>query len=738
MSYRKTLKYIFIISFAIAILYPFVNSRFIFPPFTDLLIQNTENEAIRIGRHLSTFVVYGDNLIRKLEDFNPVVDKAKEDFNLEKIKVFSDKGEIVYSTNPEDIGKINEKQYFLDIVAKGEVYTKLVQKDTKTLEGRIVYADVIETYVPIMINGAFLGAFEIYYDITEKNQAMSSRAFRSSLISFSLFFGFFILITIVLFKAEDRTERIEGGKLSHLYQSPFFLLLFMVVAIFIAEFIVMFLLSALPPMSDMVQATLDASLLVMLSSPFLYFFLMRPLLLHIGEKEQAEAGLRKSHAALEHRVEERTSELAETNRQLTDDIDMRKRAEELLFQTKSDWEDTFNTITDMITIHDREFNIIRANKAAEEILGLPLLEKTNLKCFKFYHGTDNPPEKCVSCKSLETGDQTCCEVFETQLKKFIEIRAIPRYNNRNELIGLIHVVRDISERRRSEKAMRESEERYRSLVESTEDSVYLVDRNCNYLFMNKKHLSRLGLPEDMYMGQPFSKFHSPEETGLFAEKIKKVFETRAFVQNEYKSLKDGRYFLQTFSPVKDPDGDVTAVTITSKEITERKKMEEKLHLQSITDELTGLYNRRGFFALAEKQLKVANRMNSGLLLLYVDLDNLKQINDRHGHEEGDEALKEIATILKEVFRGADIIARLGGDEFVILALESPETNIETINARLTSHLDIYNTHANKDYSLSISLGVTRCNSEYPLTTDSLLSMADKLMYEQKRQKRLTG
>lgn len=135
------------------------------------------------------------------------------------------------------------------------------------------------------------------------------------------------------------------------------------------------------------------------------------------------------------------------------DITDRKRAEEQLFQIKQEWEDTFNIITDMITVHDKNFNIIRANKAAEKILGLPFLMTTKAKCYSYYHGTGKPPEGCPSCDCLVTGKAAAFEVFEPHLNIFIEIRAIPRFDINDNLIGLIHVVRDISERKKMQDAM---------------------------------------------------------------------------------------------------------------------------------------------------------------------------------------------------------------------------------------------------------------------------------------------
>ena len=133
----------------------------------------------------------------------------------------------------------------------------------------------------------------------------------------------------------------------------------------------------------------------------------------------------------------------------------------------------------------------------------------------------------------------------------------------------------LEEKKRTD-AIKKSEEKYRSLVESTEDSVYLVDRDCRYLFMNKKHLSRLGLSGDQFQGRAYGDFHSEDEAKDFAEKINHVFVTGSSIQREHKGSNE-RYFLKTLSPVKDPEtGEVTAVTVVSKDITGRKHAEEEI------------------------------------------------------------------------------------------------------------------------------------------------------------------
>jgi len=166
------------------------------------------------------------------------------------------------------------------------------------------------------------------------------------------------------------------------------------------------------------------------------------------------------------------------------------------------------------------------------------------------------------------------------------------------------------------------------------------------------------------------------------------------------------------------------------------KGEEALLALSLIDELTGLYNRRRFFVLTEQYLKLSVRTKKRLLLLFIDMDNLKWINDHHGHNEGDQALIELANILKKTFRESDIIARIGGDEFVVLS-ESTDENGETVLTRLYENIKDHNAKRSRRYTLSISVGATQFDPKYPISIDELLSKADALMYAQKRKKSKT-
>ena len=152
---------------------------------------------------------------------------------------------------------------------------------------------------------------------------------------------------------------------------------------------------------------------------------------------------------------------------------------------------------------------------------------------------------------------------------------------------------------------------------------------------------------------------------------------------------------------------------------------------ALTDELTGLYNRRGFMVLAERQLKLARRSGRGLLLFFTDLDGLKRINDSFGHSEGDRALKRTAEALENSFRDSDVIARLGGDEFAALAIEASDFSETAIRSRLGECLKSVSSRDSR-YSISVSLGAARFDPRSSTSLRALMLQADQAMYEVKR------
>jgi diguanylate cyclase (GGDEF)-like protein/PAS domain S-box-containing protein len=165
---------------------------------------------------------------------------------------------------------------------------------------------------------------------------------------------------------------------------------------------------------------------------------------------------------------------------------------------------------------------------------------------------------------------------------------------------------------------------------------------------------------------------------------------------------------------------------------ERKRMEEEIRSLSLTDELTGLYNRRGFTLLAEHEVKLARREKRDMLLMFGDVDGLKTINDTHGHALGDLALQEVSALLKNSLREADIIARYGGDEFVALAVDAALESAEILSMRIQEALEARNQKTDRTYSLSLSTGMVCYDPETACTINEMIAQADAQMYAQKQ------
>ena len=162
---------------------------------------------------------------------------------------------------------------------------------------------------------------------------------------------------------------------------------------------------------------------------------------------------------------------------------------------------------------------------------------------------------------------------------------------------------------------------------------------------------------------------------------------------------------------------------------------EKLERLSVMDELTGLYNRRGFMTLAKQQIALKERNNNDLLLVFFDIDGMKMINDTLGHSVGDLALVSLANQLKKAFRSTDVIARIGGDEFVVLAIECSIREYRKIKSRLDRSIDEFNATHHQQFQLSVSAGAAPFDPDAKFTIEQLMEEADAELYKEKKRKR---
>ena len=290
---KERINAIFILSCLVALAYQLLISFVIAPAFTKNFIDAAEEEAQLFAHHITSMVMKDRDTLPPPEKIGPELSGLRHEFHLERLKIFDAQGAVIFSTTPAEVGTRNEKSYFRSVVAQGQPYTLLVKKEKKTLEDRVVAIDVVETYVPVMRHGRFVGAVEIYYDITGRLQRHNHTLSLATTLPLALMFLFLLAVIVLLFIGESRLPDSSTLTLRRA-QSPHFTLVFTLISIFVVEFLVMLFLQKWLPVPEPARAAVDALLLSLLITPLLYLFITRPLLRHIAERQQTEEALRES------------------------------------------------------------------------------------------------------------------------------------------------------------------------------------------------------------------------------------------------------------------------------------------------------------------------------------------------------------------------------------------------------------------------------------------------------------
>jgi len=277
---------------------------------------------------------------------------------------------------------------------------------------------------------------------------------------------------------------------------------------------------------------------------------------------------------------------------------------EMVLQSKQDWEDTFNAIPDMITIHDKDFNIIQANKAAQTILKLPFLSPGRInKCYAYYHGTESAPKCCPSCECMVTAKYATFETFEPYLEKFIEIRSIPRLNNNNELIGLIHVVRDITKRKQIEeehnqllKVVTRAKIEWEVTFDSVNEFILLIDKEYNIKRCNSSFAQYTGLPANKLVNKKYHEYFSLCDQAEFQHCQELIKKEEPLERMEIKT-KDNHWFYVSQRPLHDKKGNYMHTVVIATDITSLKNTQQQLK-QSEQDLKKQLEDLEKFYEMA--------------------------------------------------------------------------------------------------------------------------------------------
>lgn len=311
-------------------------------------------------------------------------------------------------------------------------------------------------------------------------------------------------------------------------------------------------------------------------------------------------------------------------------------------------------------------------------------------------------------------------------------------------LGLI-VMRDVSEARKKHEQSTAVGARLQALVQSLDDGILVEDENRRVQVCSNRlcEIMRLELPSQRHLGcdgrlladQMASICFIPE---AFEESTAQLVDANESRHRELIYLADMRIIERDYSPLAIAERPMGHLWVY-RDVTQREQSKDLLQRQadqlralSLVDELTGLYNRRGFLTLATQQLKLCDRTMRPALVVFVDLDGMKRINDQLGHDFGDLALIETANTLRHCFRYSDVVARLGGDEFVALAIDAAHEMSSTIEQRLYEKLAELNAKPGRPFELQFSVGTAPYDPSRAEMIEEVLARADAVMYERKR------
>lgn len=292
------------------------------------------------------------------------------------------------------------------------------------------------------------------------------------------------------------------------------------------------------------------------------------------------------------------------------------------------------------------------------------------------------------------------------------------------------------ERKRAEQALVDKEVLLRTIVATIPDLVWLKDQQGRYLFCNEMFERFFGAKEAEIIGKTDYDFVSGDLADLFYTYDQKaMLSGRASINEECVTFADDRHvaFLETIkTPMYDAQGNLIGILGIARDISERKKMQDDLQQQAITDELTGIFNRRHFLFRADEETRRIRRYGGQCALLMLDIDSFKKINDVYGHCVGDTVLQAVAETCSRMIRDTDLFGRLGGEEFAILLMETDQIGAEVVAERIRA--GIYHTEfcslTEEIIHLSVSIGIAVFHAADE-TLASLISRADGALYEAK-------
>jgi len=317
------------------------------------------------------------------------------------------------------------------------------------------------------------------------------------------------------------------------------------------------------------------------------------------------------------------------------------------------------------------------------------------------------------------------------------------------LFSLLTVNRDVQELKRTAEELAQSEEHYRLLTEQANDLVRLLTPTGITTYVSPSVERLLGYTVAEFLRLPPLSLMHPDELELGRELLRAVGDAKTEGGSSTHRLRhksgEFRWFEVRWGVRRDPQGRPLEIHTAGRDVTERRQVEDRLDAYatelkslSLRDELTGLYNRRGFLEVANQTHALAIRERRPAALLFVDLNGMKRINDELGHDQGDAALIDAARVLSDTLRGCDTVARLGGDELVAFVLDVTPKHVGGVRTRLRELADIRVAEHGRPFRLSMSVGAAHLPIGSTSSIEALLDEADQAMYRQKKARRAAG
>lgn len=407
-----------------------------------------------------------------------------------------------------------------------------------------------------------------------------------------------------------------------------------------------------------------------------------------------------------------------------------------------------NNIGDPVLVIDPKYKVALANRKVIELSGGTDPVKKGLLCYQVLHHSNRPcSSKKNSCplkrilKTKSSATVTHTHYDSKGNKMLVEIVASPILDKTGEALYIIEACRDITERTRMEKALMESEMRYRSLFEQSSDAIFLLDAADagKILSANTAACRMHGYTKKELLGLNIIELDDPDSAKKVPKRLKSILagETMRFEVMHRK--KDGKIFpVEVSASLMEISGKKLILGI-DRDISKRKKIEEErdrlieeLKHMSRIDGLTGLYNRQHLDKHLEEEIKRAKRYGNPLSVIMFDIDNFKKINDAYGHVIGDRVLQTAAEVIRKTLRDTDIAGRFGGDEFVLILVQTNINVGKQVAERLSSNIKKSRVHLKKNsfISFSISTGICQYNNKIK-NIGELISKTDRAMYTAK-------